>query len=58
MIVVADLFIWTTGGMKRNPSGDWMQKDEVERLLVEAHERGRQQGVREAMEVVRGAPTR
>jgi hypothetical protein len=53
MIVVADLFIWTMNGMKRDPSGNWMQKDEVECLLKEAHQRGRLQGVEEAREVVK-----
>jgi len=51
MEVDAVLYIWTDRGMTRSTHGNYIQKDEVERLLEEAHERGRQHGLRQATEL-------
>jgi hypothetical protein len=56
MIVVADLYDWTKDGMVRSSDGYWVARREVEKLLEEAHRRGRERGLEEAKEVVRGTP--
>lgn len=51
MIVDAEIWIWTSTGMRRTPSNEgFIATREIERLLEEAHERGRQQGLRQADE--------
>lgn len=51
VIVDAEIWIWTSTGMRRTPSNEgFIATREIERLLEEAHERGRQQGLRQADE--------
>ena len=49
MIVDAEIWIWTSTGMRRTPNNEgFVATRELERLLEEAHERGRKQGLEQA----------
>lgn len=52
MEVKAVLWFWTPGGMKSG-AGEYVARRDAERLLEEAHERGRQVGLEQAREVLR-----
>lgn len=55
MVIDAEIYRWTATGMVRceAESFGWIRVREVERLLEEAHARGRRQGIEEAQEAVR-----
>lgn len=54
MVIDVEIYRWTATGMVRceAESFGWIRVREVERLLEEAHARGRRQGLEEAKEVV------
>ena len=58
MIVDAEVWHWTPNGMRRGEfptlTAGYIQVRDAERLLAEAHERGRVQGLQAAVHVVKG----
>jgi hypothetical protein len=60
MIVDAEVWHWTQNGMRRGEfptlTAGYIQVRDAERLLAEAHERGRVAGLKSARDLVIGRP--
>lgn len=58
MVVDANVWYWTAKGMTTRDTGEvgYIERREVERLLEEAHARGKRQGLEQAIDIVKGAP--